>query len=134
MLKAASLMLLLSVSTASAMERGLASVYWENDGSAQSHRVATGHRFNPYSLTAAHRTLPFDTIVRVVNLLTKESVYLKINDRGPCLTPGCKRKRPDLKKRIIDLTPEGADTIHLAGLGPVILYVCQKINSIIVCN
>lgn len=134
MLKTAALLLLLSVCNAEAFEKGLASVYWENDGSEQSHRVATGSKYNPYSLTAAHRTLPFGTLVHVVNSLTKEGVYLKINDRGPCNTPKCKATRPDLKKRIIDLTPEAADRIHLAGLGPVEVWVCKTQHGIRFCT
>ena len=45
-------------------------------------RTASGERFNPRELTAAHRTLPFGTRVRVTELTTGRSVTLRINDRG----------------------------------------------------
>lgn len=57
---------------------GVASWY----GSECSH-TATGKRYNPNSLTAAHRTLPIGTRVQVKNLATGRSVTLEINDRGP---------------------------------------------------
>jgi rare lipoprotein A len=45
--------------------------------------TASGERFNPYRMTAAHRTLPFGTLVRVTNLRNGRSVLVTINDRGP---------------------------------------------------
>jgi rare lipoprotein A len=56
---------------------GVASYYW------QGSRTANGERFNPQDLTAAHRTLPFGTRVRVTSLATGRSVTVRINDRGP---------------------------------------------------
>lgn len=50
---------------------------------AGGHRTASGERFNPNGLTAAHRTLPFGTRVRVTNNATGRSVVVRINDRGP---------------------------------------------------
>lgn len=124
----------LLLTSAQAKEVGIASVYWENDGSAQSHHIATGARFNPHSMTAAHRTLPFGTIVRVKNLQNNIAAYIKINDRGPCLTPRCQRTMPHLKKRIIDLTPTAADAIYLPGLGMVEVTVCKKIDGLMICS
>ena len=46
-------------------------------------RTANGEPFNPNGLTAAHRTLPFGTKVRVTNLRNQRSVVLRVNDRGP---------------------------------------------------
>jgi rare lipoprotein A len=46
-------------------------------------RTASGERFNPNALTAAHRTLPFGTRVRVTNSRNGRSVVVRINDRGP---------------------------------------------------
>lgn len=46
-------------------------------------RTANGERFNPNGLTAAHRSLPFGTRVRVTNRVTGRSVVVRINDRGP---------------------------------------------------
>ena len=56
---------------------GVASYYW------QGTRTANGERFDPRELTAAHRTLPFGTRVRVTSLETGRSVTVRINDRGP---------------------------------------------------
>src|SRR5215213_2102743 len=46
-------------------------------------RTARGERFNTHALTAAHKTLPFGSRVRVVNQKTGRSVVVRINDRGP---------------------------------------------------
>jgi rare lipoprotein A len=56
---------------------GIASYYW------QGQRTATGERYNPEGMTAAHRTLPFGTRVRVTHLGNGRSVDVRINDRGP---------------------------------------------------
>ncbi len=56
---------------------GIASFYWEGT------RVASGAKFNPDGMTAAHRSLPFGTRVRVSDLKTHRSVVVTINDRGP---------------------------------------------------
>ena len=65
-------------------EYGIASHYGHNDG-FHGKRTANGEIFNQYALSAAHKTLPLNTWVRVTNLdrLTKPSIKLKINDRGP---------------------------------------------------
>jgi rare lipoprotein A len=55
----------------------LATFYW------QGKRTANGEHFNPLGLTAAHRTLPFGTILKVINPHNERSVTLRINDRGP---------------------------------------------------
>ncbi len=60
-------------------------------------RTANGERFDMRTLTAAHRTLPFNAHVRVTNLATHRSVVVRINDRGPYL--------PD---RVIDLSAQAA--------------------------
>lgn len=46
-------------------------------------RTASGERFNMHAMTAAHRTLPFGSKVRVTNRKTGKAVVVKINDRGP---------------------------------------------------
>ncbi len=56
-------------------------------------KTASGERFNHFSLTAAHKTLPFGTKVKVTNVKNGKSVTVKINDRGPFV-----------KGRVIDLT------------------------------
>lgn len=65
--------------------------------------TANGERFNNYSgYTAAHRTLPFGTIVKVTNLNNGRSVVVRINDRGPYA---------DTKRRIIDLNKKSFNAI-----------------------
>lgn len=78
---------------------------WYGPGFAGRH-TANGEIFDPNQLTAAHRTLPFDTRVRVTFLTTGQSVTVRINDRGPFKD-----------NRIIDLSRAAADTIGLTGSG-----------------
>jgi len=59
----------------------------------QFRKTASGERFNNYSMTAAHKSLPFGTKVIVTNLTNSKTVHVRINDRGPFV-----------KGRIIDLT------------------------------
>jgi rare lipoprotein A len=75
---------------------GLASFYW------QPQRVASGGWFNPNAMTAAHKTLPFGTRVRVTHLGNGRSVDVRINDRGPYV-----------RGRIIDLSKAAAGAIGL---------------------
>jgi len=84
-------------------EEGLASWY---GGKFQGRRTASGEVFDTHLLTAAHKTLPFGTLVRVTNLENGKSVTVRINDRGP-FVPG----------RIIDLSMAAATAIGLAGKG-----------------
>jgi len=79
---------------------GIASYYW------QPQAVASGGRFNPNALTAAHKTLPFGTRVRVTNKRNGKSVVVRINDRGPYI-----------KGRIIDLSRRAAGVIGMRGAG-----------------
>lgn len=66
--------------TALKTQHGKAS--WYGPG-FHGRRTASGERYNMYAMTAAHRTLPFGTVVRVTNQKNGKSVDLKINDRGP---------------------------------------------------
>lgn len=79
---------------------GMASYYW------QGQRTASGARFNPDGLTAAHRTLPFGTRVRVTNKSNGQSVVVTINDRGPFVGG-----------RVIDLSRGAARAINMTGAG-----------------
>ena len=121
-------MAILIASPAFGLEFGIASVDGGKptpfDGGFYHGRLANGQKFNPYSMTAAHRTLPLGTLVQVTNLRSGQIIYVKINDRGPCLSAYCQKKRPDLLKRIIDLTPHAADELGIQGLGRVSLRVC----------
>jgi rare lipoprotein A len=86
---------------------GLASVYGYG-----GTRTASGERARPGGLTAAHRSLPFGTHVRVTNKRNGRSVVVRINDRGPFV-----------RGRVIDLTPAGAHALGFSGLAPVTLAV-----------
>ncbi|WP_411340034.1 septal ring lytic transglycosylase RlpA family protein [Sphingopyxis sp. J-6] len=62
------------------IDGGMASYYGDE---LAGNRTASGERFNPDELTAAHRTLPFGSMVRVTNTVNGDSVIVRINDRGP---------------------------------------------------
>jgi len=93
--------------TASA-QTGIASVY-------SGGRTADGERASTSGLTAAHRTLPFGTLVRVTNDRTGRSVVVRINDRGPFV-----------RGRVIDVTPAGAHALGFSGLAHVTLTVVGR--------
>lgn len=78
--------------------------------------TASGERYNKRAMTAAHRTLPMNTRVRVTNKKNKRSVVLRINDRGPY---GKKRER------IIDVSEIAAEKLNMieAGVVPVVVEV-----------
>jgi rare lipoprotein A len=90
-------------SAGQAIGGGVAS-YYGNE--LAGHRTANGERFNPGLLTAAHRTLPFGSKVRVTYAATGKSVVVRINDRGP-FHGG----------RIIDLSKSAAAQIGLVARG-----------------
>lgn len=75
---------------------------------ALGSKTASGERMRPYALTAAHRSLPFGTRVRVSNSKTGKSVVVRINDRGPFI-----------KGRFIDLSKGAARSIGMGGVGSV---------------
>jgi rare lipoprotein A len=85
-------------------QSGVASVYSTESGS----RTASGERLNPGALTAAHRSLPFGSKVRVTNRSNGRTVVVTVNDRGPFV-----------RGRIIDVTPAGARALGFSGLAPV---------------
>ena len=82
---------------------GYASWYSAED---ESKLTASGEKFDGTKLTAAHKTLPFGTYVRVTRLDCGKSVTVRINDRGPFK-----------RRRIIDLTQAGADKLDLFEIG-----------------
>jgi rare lipoprotein A len=90
---------------------GKASYYW------QPQRVASGGWFNPNAMTAAHKTLPFGTKVRVTNKNNGKSVVVTINDRGPYIAG-----------RVIDLSRAAAYKISMQGAGvvPVALQIMGR--------
>ena len=71
------LSILFSLSNPASAQVGLATFY------KHGGRTANGERFNPDGLTAAHRSLPFGTRVRVTDIKTSKSVEVVITDRGP---------------------------------------------------
>lgn len=97
---------------APAVQRGLATFYGAEQ---QGGPTASGERFDRHQLTAAHRTLPLGTRVRVTNTRNGRSVEVRINDRGPYGGHG----------RIIDLSEAAARRLDMidAGVVPVIVEV-----------
>ena len=98
-----------SAQSSGSSHSGVASVY------NMRSKTASGERCNPAHLTAAHKSLPFGTMVRVTNRHNNRSVVVRINDRGPFV-----------RGRVIDLTPAGARSIGLSGLAPVSLAVVGR--------
>jgi rare lipoprotein A len=94
----------------SSQQIGIAAIYSHRGG-----KSASGGTTNPSGLTAAHRTLPFGTMVRVTNRRNGWSVVVRITDRGP-FTRG----------RIIDVTPAAAGQLGFSGLTPVSLDVVSR--------
>ena len=84
---------------------GVASVYHDRI-------TATGEHMNPNAMTAAHKTLPFGSMVTVHNRRNGRSATVRINDRGPYV-----------RGRVIDLSPGAARVLGVDGLAPVSLTV-----------
>ncbi|MCB5424183.1 septal ring lytic transglycosylase RlpA family protein [Altererythrobacter sp. CC-YST694] len=82
---------------------GLASWYGKE---FKGRRTASGEKFNPTELTAAHPSLPFGSLVRVTNTKTGQNVVVRINDRGPYT-----------HKRLIDVSQAAARELGLIGPG-----------------
>ena len=87
---------------------GLASVYDRSSGKG----TASGEQLREDALTAAHRTLPFGTVVAVVNKGNGRSALVRINDRGPFV-----------RGRVIDLTPGAAQALGISGLANVSIEI-----------
>jgi rare lipoprotein A len=92
--------LLLAGTPMARAQSGVASVYAYEGG-----KTASGERASAKALTAAHRTLPFGSKVRVTNKRNGKSVVVRINDRGPFI-----------KGRVIDVTPAAAKALGFSGL------------------
>jgi len=86
-----------------ATESGVASYYAK---SLDGERTASGERYDRKALTAAHRTLPFGSRVKVTNLANGRSVVVRINDRGPYV-----------EKRVIDLSWAAAEELKFLDKG-----------------
>ena len=83
--------------------RGIASWYGPN---FHGKRTSNGEIYNMYKYTAAHKTLPMNTMVKVTNLRNHKSTIVRINDRGPFVS-----------NRIIDLSYAAAKDIGMVGTG-----------------
>lgn len=94
-------------------EKGIASYYHDY---LKNKTTANGEIYNPEELTAAHLTLPFNSIVSVTNLKNNKTINVRINDRGPFI-----------EKRIIDLSKAAADSLDFIyqGLTNVIVKVIK---------
>ena len=97
-----------STSVRSSAQSGIASVH-------SGGRTASGEHAHPQGMTAAHRSLPFGTKVRVTNHRTGRSVVVRINDRGPFV-----------RGRIIDVMPAAARELGFSGVTRVSLEVVAQ--------
>jgi rare lipoprotein A len=98
----------IAIPMSASAQSGIASIY-------SGGRTANGETARASGLTAAHRSLPFGTMVRVTNQRSGRSVVVRINDRGP-FVPG----------RVIDVTPAAAQALGFSGLAPVTLAVVGR--------
>lgn len=87
----------------------MAAVYSQTGG-----KTTSGEAYSPEKFTAAHRTLPFGTMVRVTNLHNGQTVVVRVNDRGPYN-----------KGLIIDVSQAAAKELHFSGLAPVTLEIVE---------
>jgi rare lipoprotein A len=95
-------------------DSGIASVYDRSSGK----QTASGEQLDEDALTAAHRSLPFGTVVRVKNNRNGREALVRINDRGPFV-----------RGRIIDLTPAGAKVLGFSGTADVSLTVANASSN-----
>ena len=97
--------------------RGLATWYGDDPGQ-EGGPTASGERFHKGAMTAAHRSLPFGTMVRVTDDRTGRSVVVRINDRGPFGD----------HRRILDLSKAAARELGIidAGVAPVTIEVLSR--------
>lgn len=93
---------------------GMASYYGKE---LAGNRTASGERFNPAALTAAHRTLPLGSKVRITNPKNGNSVIVRINDRGPFHS-----------SRLIDLSEEAARQLGIRATGSGVVELAIAAN------
>jgi rare lipoprotein A len=84
-------------------QKGVASHYADR---FQGRKTASGERYDRRALTAAHRTLPLGTVVKVTNVKSGDTVEVEINDRGPFI-----------KGRVLDLSRAAAEELGMIGPG-----------------
>ncbi len=105
----------LPVPLTSFRQTGMASFYTADQ---KNYVTASGETYDMNALTAAHPTLPFNTMVRVTNLSNNLSVVVRINDRGPYT-----------KRRIIDLSQAAADQIGITELEGTEMVEIEVVSS-----
>ncbi|MFZ0623081.1 MAG: septal ring lytic transglycosylase RlpA family protein [Pseudolabrys sp.] len=101
-------MVFISALSIAKAQSGIASIY-------SGGRTANGEKAAASGMTAAHKTLPFGTLVRVTHQRSGRSVVVRINDRGPFV-----------RGRIIDVTSAAARALGFSGLAPVTLAVVGR--------
>lgn len=84
-------------------QKGIASYYHD---SLHGLKTASGQTYNKHQMSAAHKTLPLGTQIRVTDIVSGNSIVVKVNDRGPFV-----------KGRIIDLSREAADELGMIEKG-----------------
>ena len=106
-----------SLASAQGLQHGKASFYSKN---FHGKKTASGERMHPDSLTCAHRTYPFGTLLKVYNPANERSVIVRVTDRGPFV-----------RGRIIDLSWRAAKELDIIAKG-VAMVTVQKVDNIIV--
>jgi rare lipoprotein A len=84
-------------------QQGIASYYGNGH---HGKRTASGERFNKHAMTAAHRTAPFGSQLRVTNLTNGKTVVVRVNDRGPFV-----------RGRVVDVSQNAAQQLGMQGRG-----------------
>jgi rare lipoprotein A len=92
--------------TAREVSEGNGSTYGVASFYSYDPHTASGEKFNAQELTAAHRTLPFGTRLRVTDVATGRSVTVRVNDRGPFV-----------RGRVVDVSRSAAQTLGITGKG-----------------
>ena len=103
---------LFSISAIAGTEEGIASYYAD---SLDGNPTASGEPYDKKAMTAAHRTLPFGTTVKVTNLSNDKSVVVRINDRGPYI-----------ENRIIDVSGAAAEKLDFLDSGTTRVRIEKK--------
>jgi len=88
------------------VQKGIATWY---GGRHDGHKTASGENFNVHALTAAHRTLPFGTVVRVTDVKSGRAVMVRINDRGP--------NAQARSRAVLDLSERAANALDMRKRG-----------------
>lgn len=107
MIKALTFLVTFIASSQAMAYQAVGKASWYGPG-FDGRKTASGERFNRNAMTAAHKSLPLHSHVRVTNLANNESIVVKINDRGPYA-----------HGRLIDLSQAAARAIGIRGVGKV---------------